>query len=173
MHEQGNFSEGLYIDYRYFMEHQITPRFEFGYGLTYTTFDYSALSESILPGASTSRLPPDANSNSTVPVGGLASLFGTIASVNCTICNSGAVAAAEVVQLYVGIPNSPARQLRGFKKVMVQPGETVSVGFELTRKDLSIWDVVSQNWVLQQNEQYAVYVGASVLDVRLQGSLQL
>jgi beta-glucosidase len=169
----GNFSEGLNIDYRYFLANNITPRFAFGYGLTYTNFTYSILVIIPVRGSPLSSLPPDANSTSPVPVGGLASLFKVIALVNCTITNTGSVPAAEVAQLYVGIPGAPARQLRGFRKTLIPPGKNVHVGFELTRRDLSIWDVTSQNWRLQLNAKYQIYVGASVLDIRLNRTLSL
>jgi len=111
-------------------------------------------------------LPPQAP----IEEGGLPSLWDVIATVDCTVTNSGGADAAEVAQLYVGIPNAPAKQLRGFAKQDVEPGQTVPVHFELTRRDLSIWDVVQQQWVLQSGN-YPVYVGASVLDIRLTGSL--
>jgi beta-glucosidase len=67
---------------------------------------------------------------------------------------------AEIAQLYVGIPGGPVRQLRGFSKVRINKGDSVTVEFDLTRKDLSQWDVVVRNWGLQQGT-YEIYVGAS------------
>ena len=78
--------------------------------------------------------------------------------------------AAEVAQLYVQIPNAPVRQLRGFEKVVLRPGESADVGFALTRRDLSIWDVVLQQWRLQEAE-YGVFVGASSRDLRVNGTV--
>lgn len=72
----------------------------------------------------------------------------------------------------MGIPNSPERQLRGFSKHYLCPGDSVQVRFELTRRDLSVWSVVEQQWVLQSGT-YPIYVGASVLDIRLTGSLTI
>lgn len=117
---------------------------------------------------STSYLPPP------IPVqeGGNPALFEKVASADCRITNSGAGAAAEVAQLYVGIPNAPAKQLRGFHKKLLQPGKTENFHFDLTRRDLSIWSTTEQNWVLQKGD-YKIYIGASVLDVRLQGVLNL
>ena len=86
--------------------------------------------------------------------------------------NSGDVAGAEVAQLYVGIPNAPVRQLRGFEKVLIQPGEIQSVSFSLTRRDLSVWDVGTQAWTLQDGE-YQIYVGASSRILPLTGTLEL
>ena len=164
---QSNFSEGLYIDYKHFMAQNIIPRYEFGYGLTYTTFNYSNLNIVTSASASTSALPP---SNGTMAPGGNPALFEFIASVSCTVVNAGDTAAPEVAQLYLGIPNAPARQLRGFSKVMLQSNATTDVAFNLTRRDLSIWSVTDQNWLLQKGT-YNVYVGASVLDIRLNGTL--
>lgn len=78
--------------------------------------------------------------------------------------------AAEVTQLYVQIPNAPVRQLRGFEKVVLRPGESVEAGFALTRRDLSIWDVMLQQWRLQEAE-YGVFVGSSSRDLRVNGTV--
>jgi beta-glucosidase len=104
--------------------------------------------------------------------GGKPTLFDVIASVSCVVTNTGnfPVGAAEVAQLYIGIPNGLPKQLRGFSKQSMDAGKSVVMEFDLTRRDLSTWDVVQQEWVLQRGE-YAVYVGASVLDIRLEGSL--
>ncbi|KAJ9266118.1 CAZyme family GH3 [Paecilomyces variotii] len=163
---QDNFTEGVYIDYKAFIAANITPRFEFGYGLTYTTFNYSNLQMAIDPSAQTSAFPP----TSGVLEGGLSSLWDVLATVKCTVTNTGSVAAAEVAQLYIGIPGGPARVLRGFNKQTVTPGCSAEFSFDLMRRDLSIWDVNTQNWILQQGN-YTVYVGKSVLDVQLVGQL--
>lgn len=92
--------------------------------------------------------------------------------VTTTLTNTGTVTAAEVAQLYVQIPNAPVRQLRGFEKVVVRPGESVEVGFALTRRDLSIWDVVLQQWRLQEAE-YGVFVGSSSRDLRVNGTVMI
>lgn len=78
----------------------------------------------------------------------------------------------EVPQLYIGIPGGPAKQLRGFDKINLKANQTKSVTIHLTRRDLSTWSVVEQQWVLQSGS-YGVYVGASVLDVRLHGVLAI
>ncbi|RAL13127.1 beta-glucosidase [Aspergillus homomorphus CBS 101889] len=166
---QDNFTEGLYIDYKHFEARNITPQYAFGYGLTYTDFTYSDLVVSpTATNKSTSYLPADA----AVAEGGLPSLWDELVTVTCTLENSGAVAAKEVAQLYLGIPGGPAKVLRGFTKVLIQPGEKKQVSFSLTRRDLSTWDVAVQNWGLQQGE-YKVYVGKSVADIQLTGSLTI
>ncbi|KAB8294707.1 hypothetical protein EYC80_006669 [Monilinia laxa] len=163
---QSDFSEGVYIDYRDFDARNITPRFEFGFGLTYTTFEYSDLSTSVLSNASTAYLPPI----TTIIQGGAQSLWDVVATVKATVTNSGTVSAMEVAQLYVGIPNGPVRQLRGFEKVNIPVGESVTVEFKLTRRDLSEWSVVEQSWVLQQGN-YGIWVGSSSRDLPLSGNL--
>ena len=82
------------------------------------------------------------------------------------------MAAAEVAQLYLGIPNSPIKQLRGFDKPVIGAGAAVTVTFELTRRDFSIWDTDNQSWVVQSGD-YNVYVGASSRDIRLTGTVTI
>ncbi len=164
---QANFTEGVYIDYKYFDANNITPRYEFGFGLTYTTFSYSKLSMR-LSGASTARLPP----SSAVVQGGPASLWSIVATVTAQIKNTGKVDAMEIAQLYIGIPGGPVRELRGFEKAGIAHGHSVTVSFDLTRKDLSIWDVKEQKWVLQAGN-YAVYVGSSSRTLPLTGTLKI
>ncbi|KKY16504.1 putative beta-glucosidase m [Diplodia seriata] len=169
---QADFAEGVFLDYRYFEKEGIDPRFPFGFGLSYSPFEYANLSAALLPSVGPS--PPEAAPAGAIVEGGLESLWETLATVSAVVTNAGAEhAAAEVVQLYVGIPHdaatTPAKQLRGFAKVPLGPGESGEVSFPLTRRDLSVWDVESQGWVLPRGE-FKVYVAASVEDVRLTGS---
>ncbi|KAK3677858.1 hypothetical protein LTR78_001953 [Recurvomyces mirabilis] len=166
---QDNFTEGLYIDYRYFDKQNITPRYEFGYGLSYSQFDYADLEISTVTG-NTTEYPP--SSDGTVPQGGPAVLWDTIFEVTVNITNTGDHTAAEVPQLYIGVPDAPIRQLRGFERVHLATNVTSTVSFPLTRRDLSIWDVVAQQWRLQRGE-YTVEVGASSRDIRLDSSLTI
>ena len=166
---QDNFTEGLYIDYRHFDLYNITPRFEFGYGLSYSTFSYSNLTVSAVSGADTARYP---RVTSIVPQGGLAALWDVLFTVEITISNTGAVAAAEVPQLYIDIATAPKRQLRGFERVQIPCEGNITVAFAITRRDLSVWDVVAQKWKLQAGV-YPVYVGSSSRDARLTGSIQI
>jgi beta-glucosidase len=168
-HTQDNFTEGVFIDYKHFVAYNITPRFDFGYGLTYSEFQYSGLHIKAVPSNTTYQI---SYGNGTQE-GGDPALFQTIAEVSCTIANTGSVAAAEVAQLYVHIPGGPERVLRGFEKVSIQPGNSASVKFELKRKDLSTWDVVLQRWVVPKGK-IEVRVGKSVLDAgMLKGELVL
>lgn len=160
---QCNYTEGVYIDYRHFDANNIEPRFEFGFGLSYTTFEYSGGSvQPASPVSSNNGLSQRVIATTTD------SIWEVIASVTATVTNTGGAAAEEVAQLYVGIPGGPARQLRGFEKVKLAPGQRADVVFELTRRDLSVWDVAMQGWVLQAGS-YDVYVGASSRDIRWKG----
>ena len=159
------------IDYRHFIHHNITPRYEFGYGLTYTTFSYSNLSISQSQSVDRSRAPPDAGRKA--PSGGLDSLYDVLTTVSATIKNTGDVAAAEVAQLYLGIPNSGVpKALRGFEKTWLQPGEEKMVQFPLRRRDLSVWDTGRQMWMLQEGS-YGVMVGKSVGDIQMKDCFEV
>jgi beta-glucosidase len=166
---QSNYTEGVYIDYRAFDAQNITPRFAFGFGLTYTTFNYSALTADLTDTtANLTALPADC----TIESGGNPRLFDIIASVTAVVSNTGNAVAAEVAQLYIGIPNAPVKQLRGFSKDTINPGHSTIVSFPLTRRDLSVWDVVSQQWRLQTGT-YEVYLGKSVEDIQLTGTIEI
>ncbi|KAH5072881.1 hypothetical protein HBH95_160770 [Parastagonospora nodorum] len=155
----------LFIDYRRFDQNNITPRFEFGFGLSYTTFKYSGLSISGSPsaGPTTGKIIP----------GGPADLFDTVATVTATITNSGKVEGAEVPQLYLGYPSGtgePPKQLRGFNKLKLAPGASGTATFKLRRRDLSLWDESSRKWTVPKGE-FGVFVGASSRDVKLTGKI--
>jgi beta-glucosidase len=132
-----DYSEGNYIDYKYFDKYNITPRFQFGHGLSYTTFNYSS-SITIKPNTTTLA---SAYKNGALAVGGRKDLWDVVATVTSSISNTGSTAGAEVAQLYVTFPDAadePVRQLRGFKKVTIQAEESVDVAFTLRKRDLSI-----------------------------------
>lgn len=133
--------------------------------IAYTSFNYSTLSTSI----STTSGP---TTGETI-VGGPSDLFAPIGTVSAYVANTGHVAGAEVVQLYIGYPDSapstPPKQLRGFDKLHLVPGESGIATFELTRRDISYWDVGLQKWVVASGT-FEVFVGASSRDIRLMGS---
>lgn len=178
-----DFAEGLYTDYRAFDRSAIEPRFPFGFGLSYTAFDYGTeLMVDVVHDSGTAEFP-----DPSVPVvqGGHPDLWQTVAVVRSRLVNSGETAGSEVVQLYVGVPgadqdgsgakagDSPVRQLRGFQRVgPLAAGQEAIVEFVLTRRDLSVWDVAAQQWRLRQG-RYQLYVGASSRDLRLNGTLSL
>lgn len=167
-HPQSNFSEGLYIDYRHFDAKNITPRYEFGYGLSYSSFNYSSLRVNKL--AADLSVYPDADV--ATQQGGHPQLWEKLFSVTFNVINTGDVFAHEVPQLYVGIPDAPVRQLRGFERVPLLPGQSKLITIPLMRRDLSIWDVVAQQWKLQDAE-YPIWIGASSRDFRLDGSINV
>ncbi|KAG8416182.1 glycoside hydrolase 3, variant 2 [Metarhizium acridum] len=154
---QCDYTEGVYLDYRAFDKNNITPRYEFGYGLSYTTFSYSDVDLWQDEGLCES-------------VGHATDLWDIVARVRITVTNTGSVAGEEVAQLYLRIPGAPLKQLRGFEKARLAPGQPTTVDFGLTRRDLSEWDVGRQQWVVQGGE-YRVFVGASSRDIRLTGSI--
>lgn len=93
--------------------------------------------------------------------------------VTVTIENSGAIQGAEVAQLYVGYPASagaPPKQLRGFEKIALDAGAKDNVSFTLKRRDLSIWESATQNWVLPTGD-FTFMVGASSRDIRQNGTI--
>jgi beta-glucosidase len=189
---QCDFTEGVNIDYRHFLAQNITPRYEFGFGLTYTTFSYSSLQVNVNATATDKAAVGDAPiytngttqnaDNEFMIVGGLTSLFESVGSISATITNTGNVSAAEVAQLYILIPQGNVtatnssivntRTLRGFDKVMIEPGQIAQVEFPLRRKDVSRWDTFKQAWVVPSGE-FGVYVGKSVLDTPLVGGFTL
>ncbi|OGM43505.1 hypothetical protein ABOM_008056 [Aspergillus bombycis] len=165
---QSNFTEGVYIDYRAFEAENITPQYEFGFGLSYTSFSFSDLSISNSPPhKSLAEYPSGA-----IEQGGAVDLWDTIATVTSTIHNTGPRSGAEVAQLYVRLPGGDFKQLRGFEKIQIAPGGSATVEFPLTRRDLSTWDVVAQKWLLQRGT-YQVYVGSSSRNLPLTGSLRI
>ncbi|KAJ0118882.1 beta-glucosidase d [Diaporthe amygdali] len=157
-----NFTDGNFIDYKYFDKYNITPRYEFGYGLSYATFDYSSTisvdSSNLTSGYATGDKA----------VGGREDLWDVVATAKTSISNTGSVAGAEVAQLYISFPDAagePVRQLRGFVKVTIEPGQSADVTFNLRRRDLSVWDVAGQEWEVVKGE-YTLYVGASSRDFK-------
>lgn len=165
---QANFTEGVYIDYRQFDAKNITPRYEFGFGLSYTTFAFDNLAITKDAAANTSQYP-------TGPIveGGQQDLWDMLVNVTADVANTGAVSGAEVAQLYVRLPgNAPSRQLRGFEKPFLNVTESTTVGFGLTRRDLSVWDTTAQKWLLQAGE-YLVFVGSSSRDLPLNGTFTI
>ncbi|KAF5350817.1 hypothetical protein D9758_010381 [Tetrapyrgos nigripes] len=158
---QSNFTEGIFIDYRWFDAQNITPRYEFGYGLSYTTFEYSDL----LLDESTAHSDELAiqETNEAFAESEYTSLYDVLFTVSATVTNSGNVTGSEVAQLYASIPedDQPPRVLRGFDKVKdLAPGASSTVSFELRLKDLSVWDVVKQRWYVPRGE-FTFSVGPS------------
>lgn len=233
---QNDYPEGQLIDYRAFDAYGITPIYEFGFGLSYTTFSYSDLvitpveaspytatvgqtdaaptygtidfdvnsyvfpsnidrvslyiypylnstdleassgeedyglpAEQYIPAGAT-----DSGSQPYLPAGGAPGgnpgLWETVATVEATITNTGSLEGDEVVQLYVSLGDGePPKVLRGFDRLTIAPGATATFHAELLRRDVSIWDVASQNWI--QVDSPTIYVGSSSRNLPLSGVL--
>ncbi len=133
------YREGLYIGYRYFTTAEKAVRFPFGYGMSYTTFAYSDMAADEQ-------------------------------GVSLTVTNAGSVAGTEIVQLYVAKKNSelfrPARELKGFARVTLAPGEKQRITITLDDKAFRFWNVKANRWEIEGGE-YELLVGASVEDIRL------
>lgn len=163
---QSDFSEGLLIDYRHFDQEDITPRYEFGFGLSYTTFNASGLSVKNVYDGDVSDIPPEAD---TQP-GGNPHLYDTILNATATVSNTGDVDGKTVIQLYLSYPDSapegtPVQVLRGYSKVDLGAGESTGVTFPILRKDLSYWDTASQEWIIPDGD-FELRVGFSSRDVQ-------
>ncbi|KAI1206010.1 glycoside hydrolase family 3 protein [Annulohypoxylon truncatum] len=162
-----DYKEGLFVDYRRFDQDGIEPRYEFGYGISYTNFTYSDI---FVDGRPTSGPATGA-----IISGGPADLWETVLTVTVTITNTGEVQGAEVAQLYVGFPESaatPPKQLRGFEKLALEPGAKDNVAFELKRRDISIWDTEKQSWIVPAGT-FNISVGSSSRDIRQTGTLEV
>jgi beta-glucosidase len=225
---QQDFKEGLYIDYRHFDKYEIAPRFEFGFGLSYTTFDIGNVTvkevkpKTALPAkrAPPSAVPPTYDdeipddeealfpdgfrkldkyiypyldsiddivtdrykypdgydieqplSGAGGEEGGNPDLWETYVTVHVDVKNTGARSGKAVPQLYMAYPpgdgkvDFPVKVLRGFEKIELEKGEIKTVEFNLTRRDLSYWDVVDQNWRIVVDGQYTFMVGQSSRDL--------
>ena len=139
------YRESIFVGYRYYLSAQKPVCFPFGYGLSYTTFQYSDLSVSDQ-------------------------------EVTFTLTNTGDRAGAEVAQLYVALPNSKifraARELKGFAKVFLQPGESRQVTIPLDDKAFRYFNVKTNRWEVESG-RYHLMVAASAEDVRLTGEVEV
>ncbi|KAG9077146.1 hypothetical protein FRC06_009077 [Ceratobasidium sp. 370] len=138
---------------------KIQPRFEFGFGLSYTTFSYNNLEIRRTPGK-----PLDGIQRTHEPFDGEGTLYDVAWTVTAEITNTGSIDGCEVTQLYLSHPqdqvSQPIRSLRGFDKLCLSSGETKSATFKLRQKDIAIWDVVRQTWTLPEG-RFVVHVGGS------------
>ncbi|KAF6816926.1 beta-glucosidase 2 [Colletotrichum sojae] len=165
---QADFTEGLFIDYRKLDAEDINPLYEFGFGLSYTTFDMQSSLNVQQPVKNISAAPNPSTANAP---GGNPELWEPVLRLTTRVTNTGPVSGAAVPQLYVSLPKgsvpegTPLQVLRGFDKIHVEPKESKSVEFELLRRDISYWHVASQTWVVPQGP-IAFRVGFSSRDIR-------
>ncbi|MHA1380404.1 MAG: glycoside hydrolase family 3 C-terminal domain-containing protein [Candidatus Helarchaeota archaeon] len=138
------YDEGIYVGYRYFDTNNIEPLFPFGFGLSYTTFTY----ENIQLNKKNEKLV-----------------------VICEVTNSGKREGAEVVQLYVQDVESsvgrPSKELKGFNKINLKPGEKRNLEFTLTKRDLSFYDDIKHDWKFEKGI-FRILIGSSSRDIRLE-----
>lgn len=152
-----DYAEGIYVGYRYFDTKNVEPQFPFGFGLSYTTFEYSDL-----------KVTPFATNSGSAKAGA------TVVTLN--VKNTGTRDGAEVVELYVHDGHSkidrPVRELKGFQRVELKAGEIKPVQFTLGRDALSYWSPAKKEWVAEPGT-FEVQVGSSSRDIRLRGTLEL
>ncbi|KAK1224287.1 hypothetical protein PQX77_012826 [Marasmius sp. AFHP31] len=173
------YADGLQIDYRHFDANNIEPRYEFGFGMSYTDWEYSGLDIEAIPNDDGTYADlEDAwarGESSPVGVGSSAAIWlhRPAFKATFTVENNGSVYGGEIPQLYIEFPESsgePPRVLKGFTNTAAQPGESKTVEITLSRYDLSIWDVVSQGW-RKPDGRIGVVVGRSSRDVRISGEV--
>ena len=161
---QEYYEEGPYIGYRWYEKNDIPVQFPFGYGLSYTDFTYSGLQ------LAHKTVKADASWD------GLADGGKVLQTVRVKVKNTGSVPGAEVVQLYVADPDAsidrPVKELKGFQKVFLQPGETQTVRFDLTQADLSWFDAEHHRWIAEPGT-FEVLVGSSSADIRVSAPFKL
>ncbi|SAM02385.1 hypothetical protein [Absidia glauca] len=142
--KQLDYTDGVYVGYRYFDANGITPLFEFGFGLSYTNFSYADLVTTHTEQAIHASL---------------------------MVKNTGGVGGAEIVQAYIGLPkDQPPKILRGFEKIYLEPAQSARVHFDFGPRELMVWE--DGVWVLQPG-QYTLSIGASSRDIRLSTSFTL
>ena len=142
------YREGVFVGYRYYDTKKMDVRFPFGYGLSYTTFAYSNLKLSAAQIKDTDTL-----------------------TVSVDVTNTGSMAGKEVVQLYVSDVEStvirPVKELKGFDKVDLQPGETKTVTFTLGKRAFAYWNTQIHDWHVESGE-FRILVGKSSRDIQLE-----
>lgn len=151
--EDVQYRESIFIGYRYYDKVDRNVRFPFGFGLSYTSFEYSDIrlrKKNLTKGEST--------------------------KVTFTIKNTGDAAGAEIAQVYVGKPESRVfrapKELKGFVKVYLEPGEEKKVSVELDDRAFAFWNTATDGWCVESGE-YNILVGASSRDIRLEAAVKM
>lgn len=146
------YGEGIYVGYRWYEARNIRPLYPFGHGLSYTHFTYSDLSAE----------DTDVDSGEIV--------------ISAQVRNDGECFGAEVVQLYIASPKTaldkPEKELKGFKKVRLAPGETAVVNFRISKQDLAHYSTALSDWVTEPGI-YGICVGSSSADIRLRKEIRV
>ena len=151
--EDVQYRESIFIGYRYYDKVERNVRFPFGFGLSYTSFEYSDI-----------KLK---KKNLTKGEG---------AKVTFTIKNTGDVAGSEIAQVYVAKPESKIfrapKELKGFVKIHLDPGEEKKVTVELDDRAFAFWNTATEDWCVESGE-YKILVGASSRDIRLEAAAKM
>jgi beta-glucosidase len=173
-----NYTEGVFLDYRHFDKNNITPRYYFGYGLSYTTFSFSTLLISKAgEGNHVEKSFYRKRPTSSYVNQALSKFYDPVYTITFTITNTGSVDGSEVAQLYLVFPEEaaePPKILRGFERVYLEAGESKTVTLALTQRDVSYWNVINQKWTIAPGK-YTVYISTSAnnADIKLQGSFNV
>lgn len=145
-----NYEEGIFMGYRWWDKTDSPIYFPFGYGLSYTNFEYKGIK------LSKQNISGDEN-----------------LTVSFTLKNTGKVSGKEVVQLYISDKECsverPLKELKYFDKVALSPGESKTISFTIKKPDLSFWDVEESAWKLESGE-FEIWIGSSSRDIRLKNS---
>ncbi len=146
------YGEGVYVGYRYYNTFHVQPAYEFGYGLSYTRFNYSKLALS-------------------------SNTFNGKITATVTVTNTGTVAGKEVVQLYISAPakklDKPAEELKGFAKTnLLQPGKSQTISFTINAEDLVSFDTQTTSWIAEAGN-YTVKIGASSKNIKTTAAFSL
>jgi beta-glucosidase len=149
------YGEGVFVGYRGYDKADLDVSYPFGHGLSYTTFSYTDLHITVAGSVATGDLS---------------------ITITCMITNAGDRRGQEVIQLYVSDPVAavarPIRELKGFVKLDLEPGESATAKFQLSAKDLSYWSVTDHSWCLEPG-RFDIAVGASSRDLRLVSTLDI
>ena len=148
-----HYSEGIFVGYRWYEKKQIEPLFPFGYGLSYTTFEYTNLHVSKL------KFSPE-----------------DTVTVTFTLKNIGVRKGAEVTQLYVqdiasSVPR-PLKELKGFRRIELEPGESGVVTLLLSKSDFSYWDPATKGWFAEKGS-FIIKIGSSSKEIKLEKEVEL
>jgi beta-glucosidase len=152
-----HYAEGLLVGYRWFDTRKIEPLFPFGHGLSYTTFKYSNL-----------KLTPTSSST--------ANPTGPLLTATADITNTGPRDGQEIVQLYIHQHNPtlprPEKELKGFAKIALKPGQTAQISIALTIDAFSFYDPAKKSWIAEKDD-FDILLASSSRDVRLQTTWSL
>jgi beta-glucosidase len=148
-----HYNEGIFVGYRWYEHKDVQPLYPFGHGLSYTAFDYSGIA------TSKGKFSED-----------------DVITVSCTVKNAGKRKGSETVQLYVqdvesSVPR-PVKELKGFQKVELDPGQSTTVQLRLDKKDFSFWNPETKDWYAEKGK-FIIHIGSSSKDIRLKKEVEL